>query len=247
MRIAFFADIHGNREALEACLYHSAHKDIDRYIFLGDMIGYGADPEWVLDTVMQYHENNAIVILGNHEDAVLKKPEKDMNDDARYVVEWTRARLNNTQMKFLAELPLKVQESDRLYVHASARNPDKWDYVTANFEAGQSLAATRCYFIFCGHVHEPHIFHQVVNGKVEAFLPNPGIEIPLSTRRRWLVIPGSVGQPRDGDPAACYAIYDLAQSMLTYFRVPYDVATAARKILDAGLPEWLGARLERGA
>ncbi|MDO8281465.1 MAG: metallophosphoesterase family protein [Thermodesulfovibrionia bacterium] len=246
MRIAFFADIHSNREALEACLHHSILQGVERNVFLGDLIGYGADPEWVLDTIMHHHENGAIVVLGNHDEAVYKKPDRDMHDDARYAVEWTQPRLNNSQIKFLSELPLRIEELDRLYVHANAWAPGQWDYITDTFDAGRSLAATLCRLTFCGHVHEPCLYHQIRKKSVNAFVPQPGIGIPLSTQRSWLIIPGSVGQPRDGNPAACYSIYDSSRGMLTYFRVPYDTAAAAKKIREAGLPEWLGARLELG-
>lgn len=246
MRIAFFADIHANREAMEACLYHVQLHHADKYVFLGDLIGYGADPGWVLDTVMHYHESGAIVVLGNHDEAVLKGSRNGMHADARYVAEWTRTRLNSSQMKFLSGLPLKIKEFDRLYVHANAWAPGQWGYITDTFDAGRSLAFTQCRLTFCGHVHEPYLYHQIGSSSVNAFIPQPGTGIPLGTHRRWLVNPGSMGQPRDGNPAACYAIYDSARNMLTHFRVPFDVESAARKICEAGLPEWFGARMETG-
>ncbi|MBI4848967.1 MAG: metallophosphoesterase family protein [Nitrospirae bacterium] len=246
MRIAFFADIHANREALEACIYHSILQGVDKHVFLGDLIGYGADPEWVLDTVMRYYENGAIVVLGNHDEAVLQRSRNGMHSDARYAVEWTRTRLNRHQMKFLSGLPLQIDEHDRLYVHANAWAPNQWGYITDTFDTARSLAFTRCRLTFCGHVHERYLYHQNGSRSVNAFVPQPGVDIPLSTHRRWLINAGSVGQPRDGNPAACYAVYDSALNMLTYFRVPFDVEAAARKIKEAGLPEWFGTRLEQG-
>ncbi len=246
MRIAFFADIHSNREAAEACFNHAQIRGIDQYVFLGDLIGYGADPGWVLDTVMHYHERGAIVVLGNHDEAVLKVSEKTMHDEARYVVEWTRSGINAAQANFIAALPVTIERSDSLYVHANAWDPRGWDYITGVFEARRSLAATLCRFTFCGHLHEPALYHQGATGRVKSFTPVAGVDIPLGAHRRWLAVIGAVGQPRDGNPAACYAIYDSARSMLTYFRVPFDVASAARKIRRAGLPEWLGTRLEMG-
>ena len=246
MRIGFFADIHANREAMEACLSHAQHQCIDRYVFLGDLIGYGADPGWVLDTVMRFHESGAVVVLGNHDEAIVREPDKRMHDDARYAIEWTLSHIDAAQANFLAGLPLTAEISDCLYVHASAWNPQRWEYITTSLQAKQSFAATPCRYTFCGHMHESALYHQSATGRIEVFKPVADIGIPLSTHRRWLVVLGSVGQPRDGNPAACYAIYDSARNVLTVFRVPFDAVSAARKIREAGLPEWLGARLERG-
>lgn len=246
MRIGLFADVHANREALEACLYHAMHLGLDQYVFLGDLIGYGADPGWVIDTVMRFQDSGALVLLGNHDEAVLKEHDRSMNDAARAAIEWTRSRITPTYASFLAGLPLTVERSDLFYVHANAWAPGKWGYITEAHQARQSLAATLCRFSFCGHVHEPALYYQGVTGRVVPFIPTPGVEIPLGIHRRWLIIPGSVGQPRDGNPAACYAIFDKSKNLLTYYRVPYDVATAANKIFAAGLPEWLGIRLEQG-
>jgi diadenosine tetraphosphatase ApaH/serine/threonine PP2A family protein phosphatase len=246
MLIGIFADIHANREALEACLFHARLQGVDQYVFLGDLIGYGADPEWALDTIMRYHETGASIVLGNHDESVLKESDKTMYEDARQAVEWTRPRINTTQVKFLADLPLRVEKSDTLFVHANAWEPGGWEYITSVTEARRSLASTHCRFTFCGHLHMPALYHQGMTGRVVPFTPVAGVGIPLGAHRRWLAVLGSVGQPRDGNPAACYAILDSERNLLTYFRVPYDVESAARKIREAGLPEWLSVRLEKG-
>lgn len=247
MRIALFADVHANKEALEACLHHARSQKINRYVFLGDLIGYGADPGWVLDTVMHHQEEvGGIVVLGNHDEAVFAPPDRTMHDDARYAVEWTRSRLSDRQKNFLLGLPRKADLSDAIFVHANAWDPGNWQYITSVFEAKKSLAATVHRFTFCGHLHEPDMYHQGTIGKVAQFKPVAGIDIPLGIHRRWLVVLGAVGQPRDGNPAACYGIYDKMRNIFTYHRVPFDTDTTARKIREAGLPEWLGARLERG-
>jgi len=246
MKTAFFADIHANREALEACLRHAEKLQIDRYAFLGDLIGYGADPSWAIDTVMDYHSRGAIVLLGNHDEAVLSRPEMSMHDDARYVVSWTRSQLSTAQMNFLKELPLVFDKYEMFMTHANVFKPQGWEYVTNVIDAKKSFSATFDRFIFCGHLHEPVLYHQGATGKVVQFIPVAGVDIPMGITRRWLAVIGSVGQPRDINPAACYAIYDSSRNTLTYFRVPYDIATASKKIADAGLPVWLGDRLERG-
>src|SRR5512141_868929 len=120
MRIGLFADIHANREALEACLLHAQSQKLDRYAFLGDLIGYGADPAWVLDTVMHHQENGAIVVLGNHDEAIFAARDRTMHDDAQDAVEWTRSRLSDAHKNYLNKLPKKIELSDALYVHANA-------------------------------------------------------------------------------------------------------------------------------
>ena len=246
MRIAFLSDVHANQEALSACLEHARRADPGRYVFLGDLVGYGADPGPVLDTVMSCLERGGVAVQGNHDLAVTLGPAPRMHADAQRAIEWTRGQLSSGQLQFLAGLPLSVEEEGRLYVHANAWAPEDWEYINGVFEAGRSLRATSCRVTFCGHVHEPIVYHMAPDGRVSGFTPVPGTGIPLSPRRRWLAVPGSAGQPRDGNPAASYALFDDSTSVLTWFRVPYDCETAARKIRDAGLPPSLALRLQVG-
>jgi diadenosine tetraphosphatase ApaH/serine/threonine PP2A family protein phosphatase len=245
MRIALFTDIHANREALTACLDHAGRSRIDRHVFLGDYVGYGADPVFAIETVMAHVERGAIAVLGNHDAAALA-PDPDMSDSAFAAIEWTRGRLGAAHMAFIRGLPLSKEDDGRLYVHANAHAPAAWHYVTDRYEASKSLMATQAQVIFCGHSHLPMLFHTSASGKTASFRPHDGVDIPLTPGRRWLAVIGSVGQPRDHNPAACYAILDAARSVLTYVRVPYDVDAAARKIRDAGLPIVLSERLVKG-
>jgi diadenosine tetraphosphatase ApaH/serine/threonine PP2A family protein phosphatase len=245
MRIAFFTDIHANREALTACLEHAGGNRIDRCVFLGDYIGYGADPVFAIETVMAHVERGAVAVLGNHDAAALT-PDRAMNAAASAAIEWTRRWLDATHMAFIRGLPLSHEDDGRLYVHASADQPSAWHYVTDRHAASQCLAATRAQATFCGHTHVPTLFHRSLTGRTASFRPHDGVEIPLTAGRRWLAVIGSVGQPRDHNPAACYGVLDTARNALTYFRVPYDVDTAARKITDAGLPAMLSRRLLAG-
>jgi diadenosine tetraphosphatase ApaH/serine/threonine PP2A family protein phosphatase len=253
MRIAFFSDIHANREAFTACLDHAGRNRVDRSVFLGDYVGYGADPVFAIETVMAHVERGAIAVLGNHDAAALK-PDRLMNDAAFAAIEWTRGRLDAGHTAFIGGLPLSYEDNGRLYVHASADMPGAWHYVTDRHAASQSLAATGARATFCGHTHVPALFHHSLSGRTASFKPQDGIELPLTAGRRWLAVIGSVGQPRDRNPAACYAVLDTAGELaraargdvLTYFRVPYDVDTAARKINDAGLPRALSQRLFTG-
>lgn len=246
MKLALIADLHANRESVGAVMAHAATQSIDQYAFLGDFVGYGADPGWVVDLVRDHVARGAVAVMGNHDAAVVQGPLPTMIPEARQVVEWTRARLDTAQLDFLAALPMSVEDEDRLYVHANAFAPAEWAYVLGRMEAVRSLQSTGARFTFCGHVHDPKLFHLTGTGKIGDFVPSDGMPIPLSEQRRWLVIPGSAGQPRDGNPAACYATFDTASSTLTYFRVPYDTEAAGAKIRAAGLPQRLARRLEHG-
>ena len=242
MLIALMADIHSNREALAACLAHAEAARVDRLVFLGDYVGYGADPGWVVDTVSRHVERGATAVIGNH-DAAVAVPDEHMNAMARTAIAWTRGELDPGQRAFLASLPLTAEEDDRLFVHANAWAPGGWGYILGELDARRSLRATERIYTFCGHVHVPALYHMAANGGVSGFIPTADIAVPVLPRRHWLAVLGAVGQPRDGNPAACYGLFDTAEGTLTYARVPYDVERAAQKIIAAGLPPSLAARL----
>ncbi|WP_374567019.1 metallophosphoesterase [Ideonella sp.] len=246
MKLALITDLHANREAVQSVLDHARAQGAGRYAFLGDYVGYGADPAWVVDTVMGYVEQGAIAVGGNHDAGATKGPSPNMRLDARRVIEWTHAQLSPRQLGFLETLPLAKTDGDMLFVHANAFAPAEWEYIQSRIEAVRSLHATPCHYTFCGHMHEPKLFHLSGTGKAGDFVPTPGVSIPVPSHRQWLVIPGSAGQPRDGNPAACYAMFDIAEQMLTFHRVPYDHETAADKIRHAGLPAGLADRLAHG-
>lgn len=245
MAIALLADIHGNLEALEACLKHVRGSVAKRLIFLGDYVGYGADPEAVTRKIMAAVAEGAIAVKGNH-DAAIADAGIGMNELARRAIDWTRSQLSTEATTFLAQLPLTAQEDSRLYVHAEASNPAEWNYVLTSEDAALSLAATTMPVTFCGHVHEPAIYSRSMTGKLTRFVPVADVAIPLLSQRRWLVVLGSVGQPRDGIAAASLAILDEARNELTFRRVPYDIEAAARKIMVAGLPPAFAERLKHG-
>jgi diadenosine tetraphosphatase ApaH/serine/threonine PP2A family protein phosphatase len=246
MLTALFADIHGNREALEACLDHARAQRAEGYVFLGDYVGYGADPAWVVDVVRDFVEQQgAIAVVGNHDRAV-SDPSIPMNRHAEAAIAWTRTQLGIGAAEFLARLPMTVEDGPRLYVHGDASAPARFHYVTDSDAARRSLQATHAQTTFCGHMHAPAIYALSSIEKLTSFQPVPGIAIPLLKQRRWISVLGSVGQPRDGDSAACYATFDQHTLEITYHRVPYDIDTAAEKIRAAGLPPNLADRLYRG-
>lgn len=245
MLIALFADIHANRPAFEACLARARERGAECYVFLGDYVGYGADPVWATETVMALVADGAMAVRGNHDQAV-DTPSETTNVEAQVAMEWTRGVLGPAERKFLATLPMTQRQDDRLYVHADASDPAKWIYVQSTVEASRSLMATDAQITFCGHVHRPALYSLSSTAKMTAFTPTTDVPIPLGSGRRWLAVLGSVGQPRDGNPAAAYALLDTGKRELTYCRAAYDIDAAADRIRKAGLPVWLAERLFRG-
>lgn len=245
MRIALMADIHSNREAFEACLEHAAQQGVDRYVFLGDYVGYGADPVWVVETIMAMVEKGAVAIRGNHDHAVAELGES-MNPNASLAMIWTRGQLGTDERQFLKSLPFEKADGTRRFVHALGQAPRAWNYVTDSEDALPYLMDTRYSSYtatFCGHVHVPRLFGLTVTSKTVALKPTSGVAVPLTRNCRWMAVLGSVGQPRDGDRASAYSILDVARSELTFHRVAYDVEKAANKIAKAGLPPQLAERL----
>ncbi|MTV14851.1 MULTISPECIES: metallophosphoesterase family protein [Bradyrhizobium] len=245
MRLALFADIHANRQAFAACLDAAHARGAERLICLGDIVGYGADPEWAVDTVIDLVAKGAIAVRGNHDNAI-GVPSDTMNAEAQAAIDWTRGRLSGEQKEFLAGLPMSREEDNRLYVHAEASEPTKWRYVRDTADAARSMMATELQITFCGHIHRPGLYSMSSTAKMTSFVPTSGIAVQLLPGRRWLAVLGSVGQPRDGDPAASFAMFDTISREITYHRVPYDVATAAARIKANGLPHWLADRLPLG-
>lgn len=246
MLTALLADIHGNREALSACLADARSAGVERYIFLGDLVGYGPDPAWVVETVAAMVGEGALAIQGNH-DAAAAGDSDTLNPVARVAIQWTRQCLDAAHRAFLAGLPLDLHEDDRLYVHASASVPQDWIYMLGPREAFQSFRATAQRLTFCGHTHIPALFNETAATLPQQHVPIDGQPMPLLAQRRWIAVLGAVGQPRDRNPAACYGLLDACANRLTYVRVPYDVDVTARKVLAAGLPKALALRLASGS
>jgi len=243
--LAFFTDIHANRQAFSACLEQARARGVERYICLGDIVGYGADPEWSVETVMDLVANGGLAVRGNHDNAVAVASET-MNAEAQAAIEWTRGRLSVAQRHFLAELPMSLDEDDRLYVHSEASSPPRWRYIQSSSDAARSMIATPAQVTFCGHIHRPALYSMSVTAKMTSFTPTSHAPVQLLRGRQWLAVVGSVGQPRDGDPAAAFVTFETKTREITYCRVPYDVEAAAQRIRDNGLPPWLAQRLTVG-
>jgi diadenosine tetraphosphatase ApaH/serine/threonine PP2A family protein phosphatase len=200
----------------------------------------------VLELIEQYAAKGAVVVLGNHDAAAMGRADEELNRNAMAAVEWTHAQLGQRQRAFLQSLPLTAVNDNLLFVHASAAAPEQWIYVTSPREAEESLEAGDANYIFSGHVHTQKLYYTGASGKLLQFAPVPGTPIPAARSRRWLAIVGSAGQPRDGNTAACYLLFDSERERLTFYRVPYDVGATIRKIRAAGLPERVALRLQRG-
>lgn len=249
MKLALFSDVHANLQALEACLAHAQARGAQQYAFLGDLVGYGADPAAVVQRVMALVADGALVLQGNH-DQMAVQPPADSQTLGASTAQWTHAQLSAAQRAFLAELPLTVQRERLLLVHASVDAPALWRYVYGPAAATQSLAAAGAWpevrYVFGGHVHQQTLYFRALDGALQKFLPTPGQVVPVLPHRHWLATVGSVGQPRDGNPQAMYALFDTAAGQLSFHRVAYDHEAAADAIRRAGLPDFLADRLEIG-
>jgi predicted phosphodiesterase len=246
MILALLSDLHANIQALDACLRHARERGATRFAFLGDLVGYGADAVAVVRAVMSHAAEGAVVVKGNHDDAVGARTHAYMNDAARQAIEWAARTLSEEERAFLSGLPLCVRCGDVCFVHAAAAAPERWSYVDSKSAALQSMAAAGVPYTFSGHVHDQRLFAQTGSRRASVFEPHSGTAIALGAHRSWLALVGSVGQPRDGSPAAGYALFDDQRKLLTYFRIPYDHAGAAQAIREAGLSESLAFRVERG-
>ena len=239
MRYGIFGDIHGNLEALEAVLSDMQEQGVTHPLCLGDVVGYGADPVACLEWVQQL---NCPIIKGNHdEEAASDKSLEHFSERAAIAMHWTREQLSAEQKKFLHELRYRQQMTDFILVHASLDSPGQWGYINHALEATASFNYQLDPLCFIGHTHVPKIF--IKNAEV---IEEPFLSFSLEPKCKYLVNVGSVGQPRDGDWRASYAIYEEGTRTVEPRRVAYNVAKTQAKIVAAGLPKSLADRLSEG-
>jgi len=261
MKIALISDIHGNLEALSSVIDEILREGIDSIINLGDTVGYGADPDKCLDILIflcgeeiplsiEFQEKIKTFkgkcikrVAGNHDWGVLNKLPKDwFNDMAVKALVWTESRLSQRHINFLNELPLFERFNETLIVHSSPIKPEEFYYITNSSHAYHSLRSTDDKIIFVGHTHIPGIFIL----KDDEITGGWNYEYEIADNERLLVNVGSVGQPRDSDPRASFAIYDTETNRVRIVRIEYDIDKAANKIKNAGIPVRYAERLKWG-
>jgi len=246
MRYLILSDMHGNLEALLAVLAHANDAGWDHLLVLGDLIGYGADPNAVVDTIRDIAPR--AIVRGNHDKVGAGlEPAAGFNPSARAAITWTRHALTPEVTDWVSALPMGPITIDDVCVICHGAPFDEDEYLQDNRDfrrASTHVAAPVCFF---GHTHVP-VAWQGTNGQIRLQWPGRGADAQTVDVRTggWLINPGAVGQPRDGDARAAYAIFDAARGEVTLARVPYDVQTAQEKIRRAGLPERLALRLALG-
>ena len=239
LKCAILGDIHGNLEALTAVLEDAAANDVNTFVCVGDIVGYNANPAECLEKI---RELDFTCVKGNH-DHYCSHDESldDFHPLAANVIDWTRHQLGDDDIAFLRGLKYSRMLSGFTIVHSTLDMPDKWGYVFDALEADANFNYQSTSLCFHGHTHIPVVYEK--KGRVTK---NPFSKITLALGTKYFINVGSVGQPRDGDPKSAYTIYDMKEKTVELRRVAYDIEAVQEKILAAGLPERLAARLEVG-
>jgi predicted phosphodiesterase len=241
MKLALISDIHGNLEALTAVLADIEKQAVDKIYCLGDVIGYGSDPVDCLQLITNHCD---IKLMGNHEYVVLGLESTEMyTSAAQTAAAWTRGQLSDYDFSLIRDFELQRAVEDFHLVHASPFEPERWHYILSPEEAAWAFEHLQGRICFHGHSHIPLVFSEVPDRtprqKVgHSFLP--------SRENRYLINIGSVGQPRDNDPRACYVTFDTDEYAVSYHRVEYDIKLAQKKMAQAQLPDMLISRLSSG-
>jgi predicted phosphodiesterase len=243
MRIAIISDIHANLDALEAAFADIETQQIDEVVCLGDVVGYGPNPN---ECIALVNKRCPVTLLGNHDAAAIGKlSTQHFNIHAKIAIEWTSEHLSEQSRTFLENLPITKTLDDRTYVHATPYEPKMWYYITSLEEAAFNFQFFGSIFCFVGHTHIPMII--VLDERKELYV-HQGDHIDYGDLKnsRLLINVGSVGQPRDRNPNLCYSIIDSGAQRFEYRRIPYDIARVQAKMRKAKLPEFLALRLQEG-
>lgn len=239
MRFAIISDIHANLEAFDAVMADARDNNCTDFVCLGDVVGYNANPH---ECVERVRKMDCPIVKGNHdEQASLIESSRDFNEMAEAAIQWTRDHLTDEDKQWLRDLKMERQVRDFTIVHATLDGPEQWGYVFNNLDAAASFTYQHTTVCFFGHTHVPM-----------AFIRNEGVQrqhldkLRIDSGKKYFVNVGSVGQPRDGDWHAAYCIYHIESNMVEQRRVKYDLQTAQKKIIDAGLPRMLADRLGVG-
>src|SRR5436305_8188869 len=239
MRFAIFSDVHANLEALEAVMADAEENKCTHFVCLGDVVGYNANPHECVERIM---ELDCPSVMGNHdEQASLTESSRDFNEMAEAAIQWTRDHLTDDDKTWLRDLKFQRQVRDFSIVHATLDTPEQWGYVFNNLDAAASFTYQHTAICFFGHTHVPMAFIRdegVQRQRLDKLRIEPG--------KKYFINVGSVGQPRDGDWHAAYCIYHVDSAVVEQRRLKYDLETAPKKIIDAGLPRLLAERLAIG-
>jgi len=240
MRYLVLSDIHANLAAFEAVLEDAG--EFDQIWCLGDVVGYGPDPNECIERLREFPH---LCVAGNHDWACIGKLDIfDFNFDAQQACRWTHERLTAASREYLENLPTVIVQGEFTLVHGSPRHP-VWEYVLSPLIARVNFAHFETPFCLLGHTHAPVIFRLVAEDVCEPLLPPLNEPFPLGDQR-LIINPGGVGQPRDGDPRASYALLDIEAMTMEFRRVEYPIHVTQAKMIKAGLPPRLIARLSYG-
>lgn len=239
LKYAILGDVHGNLEAMKAVLEDAGKAGAGAYLCVGDLVGYNANPAECIDMA---RERNLITVRGNHDHyACFNESLDDFHPLAANVIDWTRRQLSQGQVQYLRDLKLTRAVSGFTIVHSTLDMPEKWGYVFDSLEADANFNYQSTSVCFHGHTHIPVVYYKEGRVFKEIFS-----KLKVVVGKKYFINVGSVGQPRDGDPRACYVMYDMKSKEVELRRVTYDIQTAKAKILKAGLPERLANRLDIG-
>ncbi len=240
MKYAVLSDVHSNLDALRAVLKDIKDKEIKEIIFLGDAVGYGPEPNECVDVL---RNECSIMLAGNHDHAVLGLTDIEyFNPIAKQAILWTREQINERTILILKTLPIfrEIKDRDILLVHSTPKEPENWNYLLSLWDAEINFHYFENKICLLGHSHQPFIIERLPSGEMLTYRNRAR----LSVEKRYIINVGSVGQPRDGDPRACYAVID--EESVNIYRVQYDVEKTQQKMRSYGLPEPLIERLKRG-
>jgi predicted phosphodiesterase len=241
MKVAIISDIHSNLEALQAVEKVFDDMLVDEVHFVGDVVGYGPDPNPCARWVMRNVRN---AVMGNHDYAALGLMDiGTFNDNARKAIIWNSEQMEDEVAEYLHSLPMKDRHDELTLVHANPRDPESWNYIFTLWDAEMNFPYFESTFCFVGHSHQPVAVSMDVDGTVNVV---PGNTFPIDSGCRYLVNVGSVGQPRDGNPDACFGLFDTDRADFSFIRVPYEYRTTQEKMIKAGLPGPLVERLAEG-
>lgn len=241
MRVAIISDVHANLEALKAVAKDIEKSSIEKVIFLGDAVGYGADPNACVKMINSLCD---IKLLGNHDyvSLGLEQP-RYFNQMAQESIIWTQNKLSKKSIETISDFDMESSFLDYFLVHATPENPAEWNYLLSIEEAEANFDSFAQNFCFVGHSHIPVVFCRKPSGEIILIDEDDHQAVPGC---RYIINVGSVGQPRDGNPDACYVILDTEQRQFGYRRVAYDLAGTQKKMTKANLPEFLISRLASG-